>query len=103
MAATAANKNRKIRQDALREQLSKQKHVEKVIDIAKKLNEQATTLESSHIQAYKAAADIHMRLVNKYLPDLKATELTGSDGGPLEMDGRWTVEFIEAANAKDEG
>lgn len=80
MAATAANKNRKIRQDALREQLSKQKHVEKVIEIAKKLNEQAASLESTHIQSLRASADLHMRLVNKYLPDLKATELSGAVG-----------------------
>lgn len=85
MAATAANKNRKIRQDALREQLSQQKHVEKVIEIAKKLSEQALTLESTHIQAYKAAADLHMKLVNKYLPDLKATEVSGPDGEGLEI------------------
>jgi hypothetical protein len=85
MAATAANKNRKIRQDALREQLSNQGHVQQVIEIAEKLNKQATSLESTHIQALRASADLHMRLVSKYLPDLKATEVTGPDGEGLQI------------------
>lgn len=85
MAATAANKNRKIRQEALREQLSNQGHVQHVVEIAKKLSEQSLTLKSTHIQALRAAADIHMKLVNKYLPDLKSMEISGDEDSPLTI------------------
>ena len=77
MAATAAAKNRKIRQDALREQLSAQGHVQHVVDIAEKFREQGKDLEPQEVQANKAAADIHLKLINKYLPDLKSVEIEG--------------------------
>ena len=82
MAATRAAQNRKLRQEALREQLSKQKLVEQVIETAKKLQEQGEVLEGTHIQALKASAEIRMKLINKYLPDLKSQEIehTGSIG-----------------------
>jgi len=83
MAATAAAKNKAIRQEALREQLSKGKHVQHVIEIAKKLQEQHLDLESSAIQALRASADIKLKLIGKYLPDLKAIEHTGEGGGDL--------------------
>lgn len=83
MAANKAAKNKAIRQEALREQLSAQGHVQHVIDIASKLNEGHLSLESSAIQALRAAADIKLKLINKYLPDLKSVEMTGEDGKDL--------------------
>lgn len=83
MAATALNKNRAIRQEALREQLSAQGHVQHVIDISEKLSELDEELNALEIQRLKAAADIKCKLISKYLPDLKATELTGADGGDI--------------------
>jgi len=85
MAATNAAKNRAIRQEALREQLSKQKHLEQVVGIAKKINEQAATLDATELNALKSAADLHLKIVNKYLPDLKSTELTGEGGGDITI------------------
>lgn len=84
MAATRANMNRKIRQEALREQLSKQKHVEQVIVNVKKLEEQGASMDGAEAQALKYATDARLKLINKYLPDLKSTELTGEGGGPIE-------------------
>ena len=80
MAETVASKNRRVRQEALREQLSKGKHVEHVIDIARKLYEPETALETIDVQRLKAAADIKLKLINKYIPDLKAVELSDPDG-----------------------
>ena len=73
MPAIVRDRNRKIRQDALRELLSKQKLVEKVIDIANKLEKG----DCENPQALKAAADLNLKLVNKYLPDLKGIEIEG--------------------------
>lgn len=83
MAKTRAQQNRAIRQEALREQLSTQKHFEKAIDIAREIRELAPTIETSHLNALKASADIHLKIGNKYLPDLKSAELTGEGGGAV--------------------
>ena len=80
---SAADRNRKIRQEALREQLSKQKLVEQVVDIAKKLNNLEIELEAGDVTRLKAAADINLKLIVKYLPDLKQTELIGDPDQPL--------------------
>lgn len=85
MAATKAALNRKIRQEAIREQLSKQKHIEKVVDNIKKMEEQGASMEAVELQALKAATDTRLKLIDKYLPGLKQSELevTGSDGEDL--------------------
>lgn len=75
---TIAQQNKRIRQEALREQLSKQKHLEHVIEIAKKLSDLDEELDSLAIQRLKAAADIKKGLILKYLPDLKQTEFEGT-------------------------
>jgi hypothetical protein len=85
MAATNVAKQRSMRQEQLRELLSKQKLVEKVIDTAKKLDEQGAMLEQNELQALKASADIRLKLINKYLPDLKSQEITGADGDALTV------------------
>ena len=83
MGTTAANKNRLIRQEALREQLSQQGHVQHVTDIAQKLTDLAGELDPVQVTRLKAAADIKLKLIGKYLGDVKAVEISGSDGGDL--------------------
>lgn len=80
-----AAKNKQIRKEALRDQLSAQGHVQHVIDITDKLADLNIVLESNDVQRLKAAADLKFKLINKYLPDLKAVELTGKDGGKIEL------------------
>lgn len=72
MPRTRAQENRAIRQEALRDQLANQGHVQHVVDIAEKLNE--PKLESKDVQRLKAKADIHLALIKKYIPDMKAVE-----------------------------
>lgn len=84
-SATAKNKNRRIRQDALREQLSQGKHVEHVIEIARKIADETIDIDPTMVQRLKIAADIKCKLIAKYLPDLKAVEITGEDGEPVNM------------------
>ena len=81
MGTTAANKNRAIRLEALREQLSNQGHVQHVTDIAKKLTDLDNELDSTQVQRLKSAADIKLKLIGKYLGDVKAIELSGDGGG----------------------
>lgn len=105
MAANAAAKNKKIRQDALREQLAAKGLVQKVLDTADKFDERSKGMESNEIQALKAATDIRLRLINKYLPDLKAVEITGSDdedAPPLKIvfESKAPIGDISTTNAK---
>jgi hypothetical protein len=85
VARTRAQENRAIRQEALREQLSKQKHVEHVVDIAEKLNDPEGDLDALMVTRLKAAADIRMKLIAKYLGDVKAVEITGEGGESLTI------------------
>lgn len=86
-----ANQNRKVRQEALREQLSAQGHVQHVIEIADKLSDLDLELDALKVQRLKAAADIKAGLIKKYLPDLKMTEITGEGGEAIKADLTWTV------------
>lgn len=104
MAATNAAKNRAIRQDALREQLSAQGHIQHVIEISNKLADLGGEIDSNNIdldavavQRLKAAADIKKSVISKYLPDLKSTELTGEGGGDIGIDMVWQVEVVNDA------
>lgn len=97
MAATNAAKNRAIRQEALREMLSKKCTVEQVLNNVKKMEEQGAQLEATELQALRAATDTRIKLLNKYLPDLKSTELTGEGGGDIGIDMFWTVEVVKDA------
>ena len=70
MAATNAAKQRSMRQEQLRELISKKGLVQKVLDTAQKMDEQGSSLEANELQAMKASADIRLKLINKYLPDM---------------------------------
>ena len=103
MAATRANQNRKIRQEALREQLAGQGHVQQVIVNIKKLEEQGAAMEPQETQAVKYATDARLKLINKYLPDLKSTELTGEGGGAVAVVDytQYTDEELQALAEKE--
>ena len=83
VAKTKAQLNRQMRQEGLRDFLSKQKLIEKVIDIAQDLTNPDNEYDSLDIQRMKTAAELNLKLAAKVLPDLKSTELTGPEGGDL--------------------
>jgi len=96
MAATNAAKNRAIRQDSLREMLSKKCTVEQVLVNITKMETQGASMESTELQALRAATDTRLKLLNKHIPDLKSMEMVGEGGGPIEVDQDWKVEFINS-------
>ncbi|MGX5174925.1 hypothetical protein ACUR5C_12960 [Aliikangiella sp. IMCC44653] len=75
MAKTRAQENRTIRQNAQRDQLSAQRHVQLIIENIEKM-EGLEHSESSpfNLAKFKAANDQRFRILNKYLPDLKQQE-----------------------------
>jgi len=76
-STTAKNRNRKIRQDNLREQLVAGGHIQHVIEIADKLYDLTDNLDNLQVTRLKHTADIKMKLIDKYLPGLKQVELSG--------------------------
>jgi len=84
-STTIKTKNRQMRQEALREKLAAGGHVQHVVDIAKQIADPLKDLDALMVTRLKYAADIHCKLINKYLPDLKSTEITtetDEDGKP---------------------
>lgn len=78
-----ANANKRIRQEALRDQLTAGGHVQHVIDIAEKLQDLAEELDALKIQRLRAAAEIKLKLIAKYLPDLKSIEHSTDPDNPI--------------------
>lgn len=80
MAKTRAQKIRAERQEQLREYLSARGLVEYVVDLADKMEQ-----PDADIQALKASADTRLKLINKFLPDMKFVEGDLDLGGELEI------------------
>ncbi|MGH1470160.1 MAG: hypothetical protein ACRBCS_03145 [Cellvibrionaceae bacterium] len=83
MAETRANANRRIRQENIRDYLSNQKHLEHVEKILADVSDPAQEVDSEMLARYKVAIDAKLKLIDKYLPSLKAVEMTGEGGEDL--------------------
>ena len=79
---TRAQQNRAIRQEELRQNLAAGGHLELAIDLANKLSD-VTANKDLDVPRAKAAFDARMKLINKYMPELKATELSTANDTPL--------------------
>lgn len=86
MAKTRAQANRAIRQEALREWLSEKCTAQHLVENIKKIEELDESSEAftNQLNKYKVANEQRLKIMGKYLPDLKSTELTGEGGGPVE-------------------
>lgn len=81
MPMTRAQSNRKVRQDALREQLANKGLLQKVLDNLQKIEELGSSeSDAFELQKLKVSNEQRMRLINKYLPDLKASEIDMTHG-----------------------
>lgn len=94
MAMTRSQTNKRIRQEALREQLASQGHVQHVIDLIDDLKEPAPEFSALDLQRVKLIIDTKLALIKKYLPDPKQVELTGEDGDAIKTDGKFTIEIV---------
>jgi hypothetical protein len=82
-----AHKNRAIRQEELRKQLSEQCRLQHLIDNLIKienLDPESDTF-NNELAKYKEANAQRIKLMSKYIPDLKAVEVTGEGGGGLTI------------------
>ncbi len=83
VAKTKAQLNRQVRQEALRDQLSQQGHEQYISEIIGNLSDPEMEYDSLWVQRLKAAADLRLKLMAKYIPDLKSQEISGPNGGDL--------------------
>ena len=76
-AGPVAARNRQLRQETLRELLSNKGLAQQVLVIAEKIEKLAPSETSEfELRQLKASAELKLKLVNKYLPDMKQVEGT---------------------------
>ena len=82
MARTRAMQNKAIRQDALREWLSKKCTAQHLVDNLEKIESLDTSSETfnNELNKYKEANSQRIKILNYYLPILKQTELKAELG-----------------------
>ena len=85
MAANNPAKQRAMRQEQLRIYLSEKCRLEHVINNIIKMEKEGASMETNELNAIKYATDARLKLINKYLPELKATEVTGEGGEGLTV------------------
>ena len=83
-----ADKNRRVRQETLRELLSNKGLAQQVLEISEKIANLAIDMPPDHVNRLKIAMDAKMKLVAKYLPDLKQTELVGDIDQPIVVNSK---------------
>lgn len=79
MSITQANKNRKMRQDNLREWLSEKCTAQHLVDNINKIEDLNPESDSftNDLAKYKVANEQRLKVLDKYLPSLKSVEMSG--------------------------
>jgi hypothetical protein len=49
------------------------------------LADESVEMDAVMVSRIKAAADLRLKMVSKWLPDVKSVEMTGEEGGPVEV------------------
>ena len=82
-----AEANRAIRQQTLREWLSQKCTAQHLVENIIKIEalDPASETFANELAKLKTANDQRLRVLNKYLPDLKSTEITGEGGDTLTV------------------
>jgi hypothetical protein len=86
MPLSNVDKNREKLRQAARDKIEAESLILQLIDNAEKLQSGAVAeggLSPAQVGAYKAANEVHFKLLGKVLPDVKAVELTDGDGNAL--------------------
>ncbi len=78
---TAKQKRRAIDQEELRRYLAEQQHIVHIHEICDELNDESVAMDSITVQRKSKVIDTKLRLLNKYLPDLKSVEIESGEKG----------------------
>lgn len=101
---TEAQKQRALKQDELRRLLSERcriqhviENIEKIEDVSGKNDPNNATMEAAEVNRLVKANEQRIRLLNKYLPDLKSIELANNPDNPLfESDEQSLIRRLES-------
>jgi phage gp36-like protein len=88
-----------MRQEELREWLSKKRLVEHVAILAEKMMDESIDIDDKMMARYKLAIETNLKLAAKYCPDLKSVEVTGEGGGELVVQ---IIKFGKVTEATDD-
>lgn len=70
-----ATRNRKAKQESLRDYLEQRGKVSHVFDLLEKIEDESIEFDNDMLPRYKIAIDTRLKLLNKYIPDLRQTDL----------------------------
>lgn len=93
-----ATRRRQERQEALREYLSERAKLSQIIDNIEKMENEGAAMEAQELQALKYATESRIKLLAKYLPDLKSVELSGDSENPVEVVQRIERKIVKAGD-----
>ena len=91
-----ATRRRQAHRDEVLEKLRNAGLVQQVIATAEKLADETVELDTNMVARLKAANDARLKLMAKYLPDVKSVEMTGEDGAPIQVNASLAVRFVDA-------
>lgn len=101
MAKTRAQQNKAIRQESLREFLSSKCTAQHLLDNIEKIEELDASDEcfTNKLSKLKTASDLRMRVVGKYLPDLKQAEVSQTTDSTVvvSLDEKTMKQLVENA------
>jgi hypothetical protein len=80
---TRAQLNRETRQAEMRKKIEASGYETHVADVVKKLLDPEQEFDAIEVQRMKSAADLSIKMMAKFMPDLKSTEISGPNGGDL--------------------
>ena len=83
VAKTRAQLNRETRQVEMRKKIEASGYETHVHEVVKKLLNPELEFDAIDVQRMKSAADLSIKMMAKFMPDLKSTEITGPNGGDL--------------------
>jgi hypothetical protein len=83
VAKTRAQLNRETRQAEMRKKIEASGYETYVHEVVKKLLNPELEFDAIDVQRMKSAADLSIKMMAKFMPDLKSTEITGPNGGDL--------------------
>lgn len=80
-----------VRQDNLRLWLSNHRHLQQVIETIDRLRDLSEPLKPEEVMRLKIVVDSKLKLINKYLPDLRPAEVPGA----ANIDQSLTIKLVK--------
>jgi hypothetical protein len=96
MSNGPATRQRAVRQEALREWLSKKCTAQHLVDNLNKIENLDCDADNfnNKLNKYKVANEQRFKVLDKYLPSLKSTEITGEGGGAVSHE-LWLEKLVD--------